>query len=185
MPSSTYYERNAERIKARSRARYAEKREEIRAQQNARYATDPEPQIERARRWALDHSERRRQISTESARRCRGNAARPPAMPPEERARRNREARARYAASPVGRKSHADAQALRRARLALVPVERVDRDVVYDRDAGICGICREPVEREVATLDHIVPLALGGAHLYSNVQIAHRVCNSRKGARVG
>ena len=33
-----------------------------------------------------------------------------------------------------------------------------------------------------ATLDHIVPLAAGGAHSYANVQCAHFICNSVKGA---
>jgi 5-methylcytosine-specific restriction endonuclease McrA len=30
------------------------------------------------------------------------------------------------------------------------------------------------------SLDHILPLARGGAHDHSNLQLAHRICNSRK-----
>jgi 5-methylcytosine-specific restriction endonuclease McrA len=33
-------------------------------------------------------------------------------------------------------------------------------------------------------MDHIVPFAAGGTHEPANVQLAHRVCNSRKGARL-
>ena len=30
------------------------------------------------------------------------------------------------------------------------------------------------------TLDHIIPLAKGGGHVWENVQVAHAICNSRK-----
>jgi 5-methylcytosine-specific restriction endonuclease McrA len=36
-----------------------------------------------------------------------------------------------------------------------------------------------------ATIDHIVPLAAGGDDTKANVQLAHRRCNTRKGARGG
>jgi 5-methylcytosine-specific restriction endonuclease McrA len=32
--------------------------------------------------------------------------------------------------------------------------------------------------------DHILPLKHGGRHEYSNVQTAHFLCNSTKGARI-
>lgn len=31
------------------------------------------------------------------------------------------------------------------------------------------------------TIDHIVPLSVGGEHSMSNCQLAHRICNSLKG----
>jgi 5-methylcytosine-specific restriction endonuclease McrA len=33
------------------------------------------------------------------------------------------------------------------------------------------------------SIDHIIPLALGGYHERRNVHTAHRICNSRKQAR--
>ncbi len=33
-------------------------------------------------------------------------------------------------------------------------------------------------------LDHVHPVALGGATTLSNLQLAHSVCNMRKGARL-
>ncbi len=34
------------------------------------------------------------------------------------------------------------------------------------------------------SIDHIVPMARGGGHVWSNVQVAHMICNSRKGDRL-
>lgn len=62
---------------------------------------------------------------------------------------------------------------------------------VYERDSWECGLCGEPVDSGLeypdplsASLDHVVPLSLGGAHSLENVQLAHLSCNVRKGARV-
>lgn len=75
----------------------------------------------------------------------------------------------------------------RRARLLDAYVADVDPAVIWKRDKGICGICHEPIDPSLPwsdkmcrTLDHIVPLAKGGTHEPSNVQLAHAVCNSRK-----
>ena len=35
-----------------------------------------------------------------------------------------------------------------------------------------------------ATLDHVIPLAKGGAHARANVRCAHLICNLRKGDRI-
>lgn len=72
----------------------------------------------------------------------------------------------------------------RRARLADVPTERISRNRVYFMWMGLCGICWDFVNPQHWHLDHIVPIAKGGAHVYSNVQPAHPFCNLSKGARV-
>lgn len=61
---------------------------------------------------------------------------------------------------------------------------------VFERDGWVCGLCDEPVPPEAvypdplsASLDHVVPLSLGGAHSLENVQLSHLRCNVRKGAR--
>lgn len=52
------------------------------------------------------------------------------------------------------------------------------------RKTNLCGICQEPILRmEDATLDHVVPLARGGVHAPSNMQVAHEWCNRSKGDR--
>lgn len=73
----------------------------------------------------------------------------------------------------------------RRARLLEAFVEAVDPQVVFQRDKGVCGICKLIVApSEKWEVDHVVPLKRGGIHAYSNVQLAHRRCNRSKGARV-
>ena len=79
-----------------------------------------------------------------------------------------------------------------RARAYGVQYEPISRAVVYERDGWTCGICLEPVDPALrgpnpmsASLDHVKPLSRGGDHLYSNVQCAHFLCNSLKGAREG
>lgn len=74
--------------------------------------------------------------------------------------------------------------AKRRARLRGAHIENVSPLVVFVRDGGKCGICRDSVARKDFTLDHIVPLSRGGEHSYRNVQTAHRRCNSSKGAAI-
>ena len=66
--------------------------------------------------------------------------------------------------------------------------EEVWRPRVYERDGYVCQLCHRRVQMDVKvphpkapTLDHIIPLFHGGTHQYSNVQLAHFICNSRKG----
>lgn len=81
-----------------------------------------------------------------------------------------------------------EARARRRARVKRRSTgEPIYMDWVFVRDDGICGICRNPVDRSLparslwsATIDHIVPLSKGGIHAPENVQLAHLVCNSVK-----
>lgn len=69
--------------------------------------------------------------------------------------------------------------------------EPVNRFEVFDRDGWICSICEEPVDKTLeypdpmsASLDHDVPLALGGEHTYNNSRCTHLFCNLSKGARL-
>ena len=75
------------------------------------------------------------------------------------------------------------AQTAYRARLRGARVERVDFQVIWERDGGMCGICGLVVDLSDRHFDHIVPLARGGAHATWNIQVAHALCNRRKGAR--
>ena len=63
-------------------------------------------------------------------------------------------------------------------------MDAIDHKVVFERDKGICGICKALVGTERWEIDHVVPLSKGGLHAYDNVQLAHRRCNRSKGAKV-
>lgn len=61
---------------------------------------------------------------------------------------------------------------------------------IYERDAWMCGICMEPVDRELMgtrsqwrpSLDHIVPHVRGGGVEPGNLRLAHVWCNTARGA---
>lgn len=77
----------------------------------------------------------------------------------------------------------------RRARRAQVAYEPVNRLKVFERDGWRCQICGVLTPRRLLgklkprspELDHRVPMALGGGHLWANVQCACRQCNASKG----
>lgn len=73
--------------------------------------------------------------------------------------------------------------ARRRAAKAGAMVEKINPMWIYWRDKATCALCSKSVQRADASLDHIVPLSLGGPHMEWNVQLAHLSCNSRKGNR--
>jgi hypothetical protein len=70
----------------------------------------------------------------------------------------------------------------RAERLRAAPRDRIDRELIFERDEWICGICGERVAPGDATLEHVVPVALGGAHTAANLRLAHAICNSRRQA---
>lgn len=52
------------------------------------------------------------------------------------------------------------------------------------KSGGNCGICGKPVRKEDRSLDHKIPKVYfdrPGANYISNLQIAHKTCNNRKG----
>jgi hypothetical protein len=78
----------------------------------------------------------------------------------------------------------------RRAAKRAVTAESFRREEIYERDRWKCGICRRRIDRRLrhphpmsVSLDHVIPLALGGPHTRANVQAAHLRCNLRKRTR--
>ncbi len=85
--------------------------------------------------------------------------------------------------------SHRVRQRARRALVATGGGGRIHTAEIAARDGWDCGICGDAVDPSIPwpellspALDHIVPLVRGGRHEATNLQIAHLVCNSRKGA---
>jgi hypothetical protein len=78
----------------------------------------------------------------------------------------------------------------RRAKRNKVAHEPYSRVYVFDRDNWACGICKKKInDRHVyphpksGSIDHIVPISLGGTDTLDNVQAAHWRCNASKGNR--
>ena len=68
---------------------------------------------------------------------------------------------------------------------------RISADDVAERFGAICALCNEPVDLSLsriskmgATIDHIIPISKGGLDEWDNVQLAHWICNNRKGNKV-
>lgn len=75
----------------------------------------------------------------------------------------------------------------RRARLRSCVIEVFTDIEIYERDSWRCQLCNKKVGRRFAwphplsaSLDHLIPLALGGNHVRSNVVLAHLTCNLKK-----
>lgn len=72
-----------------------------------------------------------------------------------------------------------------------VEIEEFTHLEIFERDRWMCQLCGVPVDRSIRgsrpmakSLDHVIPMSLGGAHTRTNVQLAHFGCNSQKGNRV-
>lgn len=72
----------------------------------------------------------------------------------------------------------------RRARKIGAIHERINRDEIIARDAGICHLCGASPTGRSLTLDHVIPLVRGGTHTSDNLKVACRSCNSRKQRRL-
>jgi hypothetical protein len=95
----------------------------------------------------------------------------------------------RYCSKVCQQRAHTRAHHLRRR--GLKKTEVISLPAIFSRDRGLCGLCGKRVNRRwkpndsrAATLDHIVPISLGGRHESANVQLAHFGCNSAKRARI-
>lgn len=62
--------------------------------------------------------------------------------------------------------------------------EAVSRKAVFARDHWTCQHCGADLTRGIPVLDHILPLACGGAHSYANTQCLCFDCNTKKGDKV-
>ena len=75
----------------------------------------------------------------------------------------------------------------RRALKANAIVETFLDKEIFERDNYICGICGQPIDKNLkypdpqsVSLDHFIPLEKDGKHARNNVQAAHLRCNCSK-----
>lgn len=88
----------------------------------------------------------------------------------------------------AARKARRDA--ILRRQFALGTADLVIPKRVFDRDGWRCWLCGQLVDRHARvphygapTMDHVIPLAMGGEHTYENIRCAHFICNSRRGTK--
>lgn len=102
----------------------------------------------------------------------------------------------KYCSISCASRSHGLRNTSHRMRANLYNVtydESINIKRLYERDGGICQICGGQCDwndksygncgPNYPSIDHIVPFASGGEHIWENVQLAHFRCNSIKGAR--
>lgn len=109
----------------------------------------------------------------------------------DENTERLREARRRWKVSNpdlVRTQGRKDA-GKRRALLMSVEYDPlVTIEALIERDGSACAYCENAVEyvggfATRATVDHVIPVAQGGAHTFSNTVVACGPCNSAKNSR--
>ena len=162
-----YRAANLAKVKESSRRYYEQNAEKKRAYQASYRAANPEKVKALIARWYVNNMEKTKAVS----------AAYQAAHP-----ERKKEYQAKYQAKHP--EVHRANQRARTQRKRGQWVEDVDRAVVWERDGGICHICKEPADANDWHPDHVIPLALGGEHSYANTAVSHPACNFRKGARL-
>lgn len=167
-----------------------ERRERDREWQRRHYAAHQTQQLERSRRYYVAHreevGERRwahRQLFPAYRKAVAESSRRRQAACPEKVRQATRRYRARHP------EKVREASQRRRARKLAAFVAPVDMREVFDRCRGRCHICGGKVRWDRAhpdalskSIDHLVPLSLGGTHEPANVALAHLRCNVQRGA---
>lgn len=89
-------------------------------------------------------------------------------------------------------KSGSERHTARARRKGLPRDYSITPDKLFARDGWVCQICGGRTPRSLKgkqqpkspTIDHIVPIASGGGHVWENVQTACHACNQTKGNKV-
>ena len=77
---------------------------------------------------------------------------------------------------------------IRRRKAQTKETKTITLQKLFDRDGGICWICGKPCDinahynsNNYPSVDHLIPISKGGKDEWSNIRLAHRGCNSRRG----
>jgi 5-methylcytosine-specific restriction endonuclease McrA len=78
---------------------------------------------------------------------------------------------------------YAERRARERAQRLGCRIEPVSYAAILLRDGKRCYLCGGVIDPGYLTFEHVVPLVKGGPHAESNIYVAHKGCNQRKGGR--
>ena len=197
--SKRRYRENPQPKKEAAGRYYAENKEAAKARVRDRYWSDPEARREEARAYREenpDYMSEWRERNRDHVREYDhqyylDNADR---KAERDKARRARDAELIREQKRAWREANRDrvlADNMRRRAWKLDQfVEDVSKSELLERDGWICHICGLDIERNLswpdpgfATVDHVIPLSLGGEHSMKNCRAAHLSCNCSKGNR--
>lgn len=154
-----------EKGKANNAARYARYRDKFLERRRREYEKNRERSLETSRQWKKSHKDMLRDY---------------------ERQRYLRDGAQMLARNKLWRQKNlerrAENEARRRARLRGNGVERVNYPAICERDRWLCHICGKRVSKRELSFDHLIPIVHDGPHTENNLRVAHRRCNSRRGA---
>lgn len=63
-------------------------------------------------------------------------------------------------------------------------IPKETRAFVLSRDWWLCWICGNELTANTATMDHVIPVSLGGSNSRRNLRAACRSCNEQRGNRI-
>lgn len=103
----------------------------------------------------------------------------------------NKEYHSRMMNNPEYRAKREAANLRRRRLMSGAKQEPYVREAIFERDNWTCGICGEAIDPSLrwpdsfcATIDHVIPLFMGGDDTPENVQASHGFCNFSKNGKV-
>lgn len=67
---------------------------------------------------------------------------------------------------------------------SLLKAVRFSRKNVLQRDGYRCAYCKHKFDKNLLTMDHVIPRAKGGTNAWSNVVACCRPCNEKKGDKL-
>lgn len=87
---------------------------------------------------------------------------------------------------------YADMRKEERRRKALTEESKtITLRKLFKRDGGICWICGQPCDinadhnaNNYPSVDHLLPISKGGKDEWSNIKLAHRICNTMRGNKI-
>jgi 5-methylcytosine-specific restriction endonuclease McrA len=191
-----YYDENREkevaRVRAKREANPEKAREETRLSVARWRAANPERSRESVREWQSKNPEKVRELARASSKRRRSANPEIFKQKGREYARKKRASLSEPELEILREKNRQYLRNHPEKAVAYTKRRRAAKKGAFigpmwtllelaQRDSWRCHICGLQVTRSDWSEDHLIPLSKGGPHTFTNVALAHRVCNSKRG----